>query len=257
MLFSQEHEIAKVQTDSSDSAEQNIQQNDTTWSFVLKKRLLRQPTLSPLRISDKQRFLNFDISPNRFRNPSEATNWDALNMPTKRLNYEMTGDYLTPLFPIVPFEKSPEDGSRLLSIHDYFLPTRQELDILEILWIHEDVMDTTIYSCLDYKMNITMALLNRLLNTMHRKGLVRRKQVSPRFEFNAFGVLIEMSPTNIRNRVYSYNSNVDRDLMRRFIDANAYLFKEDSSIVDQDRLRAAREDSTLLNDLNFKLNLPD
>ena len=80
--------------------------------------------------------------------------------------------------------------------------------------------------------------------------------VSPRNEFNLFGVLIEMSPTNRRNRIYEYRSNVDRDVMRKFIDANAFLFSEDSSIVNLKQLRAARKDSSLLRDLNVKLSKP-
>ena len=92
--------------------------------------------------------------------------------------------------------------------------------------------------------------LNQRLEVMTRKGFVSRKIVSPRNELNAFGVLIEMSPKNLRNRVYQYHTLVDRELMRSFIDANAFLFKQDSSIVNYKRLEAARKDSTLLIDLN-------
>ncbi len=95
--------------------------------------------------------------------------------------------------------------------------------------------------------------LNQLLAGMSIKGFVSRKIVSPRNEFNAFGVLIEMSSKNRRNRVYEYHTLVDRELMRSFIDANAFLFKQDSSIVNHKKLKAARNDSTLLKDLNRKI----
>ena len=161
---------------------------------------------------------------------------------------------IKPPLPLTPVEVPEKPFYRMLPLRDYTIPTRQELDILEILWLKENVMDTTIYSCLDTTMIITFADLTKLMGSMTRKGLVSRRIVSPRNEFNLFGALIEMSPTNRRNRIYEYRSNVDRDLMRRFVDANAFLFKEDSSIVNLERLREVKNDRTLLNDLNVKLS---
>jgi predicted transcriptional regulator len=156
------------------------------------------------------------------------------------------------LVPVTPINPRKENLSPL-PFRNYVIPTRSELDVLEIIWTKENVQDTTIYSCLDTTLNIMMIELNQLLERMTRKGFVSRKIVSPRNEFNAFGVLIEMSSTNRRNRVYEYKTLVDRDLMRSFIDANAFLFKQDSSIVNHRRLEAARNDSTLLKDLNKKI----
>ena len=220
------------------------------------KTQLRRPTMPRLRISEKQKKFSVDVSSDDFVDPAEATNWDALNMPTTRTDYEIRTDYFPPLVPIPPIVSPQKDSQKLLSIHEYIMPTRQELDILEILWLKENVMDTTIYSCLDMTLNTTMEDLNHLLNEMIRKNMVSRKQVSPRHEFNAFGILIEMSPQNRKNKVYSYHSNIDRELMKRFIDANAYLFKEDSSIVNRKQLEAARRDTALLRDLNTKIHLP-
>jgi len=209
-----------------------------------------------MRMSEDQKKMSFEIDQQHYQDPAEATNWDAANMPTKRTDYEITKEYFPPLVPITPLEVPPKGIYDPLAIQDYVVPTRQELDILEVLWLKEDVMDTTLYSCLDTTLSITMEDLNRLLEKMNRKKIVSRYQVSPRFEFNAFGVMIEMSPTNRRNKVYAYQSNVDRDLMKKFIDANAYLFKEDSSIVNQKQLKAARKDNMLLKELNTKIHTP-
>jgi hypothetical protein len=233
-----------------------VDSNATDFSIMFhKKPYFKQPTLPPLRISDKQKNFNIKVNKQDFWDHSQNTNWDALNMPTNRLDYEINREYLRPLIPITPLEV-PQKVYNPLTINEIVIPTRQELDILEVLWLKEDVTDITIYSCLDTTLNITMEDLNKLLSKMERKGFVRRKIVSPRLEFNAFGIMIEMSLKNRRNRVYSYHSNVDRELMRRFINANAYLFKQDSSIVNQRQLQAALKDKTLLEDLNNKILQP-
>jgi predicted transcriptional regulator len=225
--------------------------------LLLKRKLtLQRPTMPPLRISEEQKRLEFSVRPEHFRTPDEITNWDALNKPANRADYEVTREYYPPMVPLTPLEVPDQEQQILNYIRDYELPSRQEMDILEILWLKEEVMDTTIYSCLDHTLNITMSDLNALLERMHRKGIVHRKQVSPRNEFNAFGVLIEMSMKNRRNKVYTYRSNVKKELMQTFIDANAYLFSRDSSIVNHRALRAARNDSTLLRDLNVQIHQP-
>ena len=225
--------------------------------LLLKRKLtLQRPTMPPLRISEEQKRLDFTIRPDHFRTPDEITNWDALNKPAERADYEVTREYFPPLVPLTPLEVPDQEQQIMNYIRDYELPSRQEMDILEILWLKEEVMDTTIYSCLDHTLNITMSDLNALLERMHRKGIVHRKQVSPRNEFNAFGILIEMSMKNRRNKVFTYRSNVKKDLMQTFIDANAYLFSQDSSIVDRKALSAARNDSTLLRDLNVQIHQP-
>ncbi|MBN1154667.1 hypothetical protein JXB12_07065 [candidate division KSB1 bacterium] len=214
---------------------------------------LRRPTLPPMHIRSSK---SFDIRMNSvspFNDPQQSTNWDALLMPTTRYDYELTNEYLQPMINVTPLIIPENTIIKPLSIFDYSIPTRQELDVLQLLWLKQDVCDTTIYSCLDTTLNMTMEDLNGLLEKMTRKGFLQRELVSPRNEFNAFGVLIEMSSLNRHNRVYSYKTNIDRDLMRKFVDANAYLFREDSTIVRQKHLQAARHDSTLLRDLNKKI----
>jgi len=229
---------------------------DTTQaSIVLKKKTpLLMPTMPQLpRMTEDKKSIHFDISRQyKAARPEEMTNYDALNKPPDRYDYPLQPESTPLLVPVTPINPQKEI-SQPLPFRNYIIPTRAELDILEILWAKEDVQDTTIYSCLDTVMNITMMDLNQLLERMTQKGFVSRKIVSPRNEFNAFGVLIEMSPQNRRNRVYEYKTLVDRDLMRSFIDANAFLFKQDSSIVNHKRLEAARNDSTLLKDLNRKI----
>lgn len=225
--------------------------------MILKKPYkLKQPTMPPLpALSEKSSPFQLNFRRDyQARHPESSTNWDALNKPG---SYKYMSPYrqpvLKPNIPITPLEVEKKPFYQSLPLDRYILPTRRELDILEILWAKENVMDTTIYSCLDTTMNITFEDLNKLLAKMANRGLVNRRIVSPRNEFNMFGVLIEMSPTNRRNRVYEYRSNVDRDLMRRFVDANLYLIRKDSLNRKQSNLRVSARDSTLLKDLNEKL----
>ncbi len=229
---------------------------DTTKaSIVLKKKTpLLMPTMQPFpRMKEDKKSIHLDISRQyKAAHPEELTNYDALNKPPDRYDYPLQREAPPMLVPVTPINP-PKEILKPLPFRNYIIPSRAELGILEILWAKEDVQDTTIYSCLDTVMNITMMDLNQLLEGMTRKGFVSRKIVSPRNEFNAFGVLIEMSSKNRRNRVYEYHTLVDRELMRSFIDANAFLFKQDSSIVNHKKLKAARNDSTLLKDLNRKI----
>ncbi len=251
-LYGQEPDSVTAEKDSSLISKKSIVLKD--------KKPLKQPTMPPLpTLGEKKRSIHLDFRKNyNAKHPDAATNYDALNKPGsykyEPLYREMI---IKPPLPITPLEVPAKPFYNPLPIRDYVIPTRQELDILEVLWTKENVMDTTIYSCLDTTMNVTFEDLNKLLEAMTKKDLVSRRIVSPRNEFNLFGVLIEMSPQNLRNRIYEYCSNVDREMMRRFIDANAYLFKENSSIINQKRLEAARKDSTLLHDLNVKINTPE
>jgi len=244
------------QTMDSTNVRQDTTFTDTTKASVVlnKKTPLLIPTMPQLpRMKGDKKSFSLDVSSHyRGARPEEATNWDALNKPPDRYDYPLQREAPPILVPVTPINPQKEI-LKPLPFRNYVIPTRAELDILEILWVKEEVQDTTIYSCLDTTLNITMMDLNQLLAGMTKKGFVSRKIVSPRNEFNAFGVLIEMSPKNRRNRVYEYRSLVNRNLMRTFIDANAFLFKEDSSIVNHKQLEAARNDSTLLKDLNTKI----
>ncbi|HDP99065.1 MAG TPA: hypothetical protein ENN22_07780 [bacterium] len=253
-LFAQQPDTLISSPDSSGISAQQSQ------SLVLKKKpSVMQPTMPQLpALTEKNRTIHFDLrSEYRARRPEEANNFDATNLPG---HYKYESIYRDPVFkpnlPIMPLETPEPPFHRRLALKDYVVPTRQELDILEILWAKENVMDTTLYSCLDTTMNVLFEDLNKMLAKMTQKGLVSRRIVSPRNEFNLFGRLIEMNATNRRNRIFEYRSNVDRQLMRTFVEANSYLFSEDSSIVNLKQLQAARKDSTLFDDLNVKLHQP-
>ena len=172
--------------------------------------------------------------------------------PTAKLNRTLTDEIK--IFPKPPLSleagKTPVEDP--LPLRDYILPAREEYEVLKILWLKEDVMDTTIYSCVDTTMNITMARLNLILENMTKKRLVSREQVSQRLEFNAFGVPIEMSRKNVKNRVYSYHSLVDREKLKHFIDAAHFEVSQDSGYLKQKKMKAAQEDSELLNELRYK-----
>ena len=249
--------LAQQKLDSTQVALDSLRQNLTVRSIVLKPRTnLPKPSMPQLPIlSEKESNLNFDVrSHYQATHPEEASNFDAMHRPDY---YKYQTPYRQPVIkpnvPITPLEVPEKPFYQSLPLNKYVLPTREEAEILEILWAKENVMDTTIYSSLDTTMIITFEDLNKLLDRMTAKGLVSRRIVSPRNEFNMFGVLIEMSAKNRRNRVYEYRSNVDRELMKKFVDANAYLVSKDSTLLSKKYLQAAQQDSTLLKDLNEKL----
>lgn len=256
LLLNQVSWCQQVDTTATTIDSVQISSDSLQQSVVLRpKKPLQYPSMPLLpSLKDRKQFIQFNIGQQyRATHPEEALNWDATNLPDRKNYYPEPDKNIPLLIPITPLDASQPIHFQPLPMKDYVIPTRAELDILEILWAKENVMDTTIYSCLDTTMNISMEDLNDLLESATKKKLIRRKIVSPRSEFNFFGVMIEMSPHYIRNRVYEYHSNVDRDLMRTFIDANSFLFNEDSSIIDQKLFEAVRNDSLLLKDLNNKM----
>lgn len=203
-------------------------------------------------LSDKQKKFGFRIETTRVFSDALNKNWTDVSLPANHTKYNLDYYYFRQLQPILPIAPNQGKKENPLSIYRYNLPDRREFEILELLWAKENVTDTTLYSCLDTTMHVTFGQLNRILAEMVKKKLVSRKIVSPRNEFNLYGVMIEMSIKNRRNRVYEYHSRVDREMMKKFIDANAYLFKSDSSIVNIKQLHAALTDSSLLYDLDRK-----
>lgn len=176
------------------------------------------------------------------------------NLTPSQSHYKNSAMEEIRIFPKIQFDpaKPPLPEHKELKNKDYILPSHEEYQVLKILWLKEDVMDTTIYTCVDTSLNLTMSILNGILETMHKKRLVTRKQVTPRFEFNAFGVPIEMSRKNLKNKVYIYHSSVDQTKLKHFINAAAYEVSQDSSRLKKSDLRATRQDATLLNELNKK-----
>jgi hypothetical protein len=234
------------------------QEEDTSRTAILKKSadtLVKEDSVKSLPQITMPRYRMAPIKQQKFRlEVSNRTRAGDIKYedPTAKLNDDVRDEIK--IFPRPPLSleagKIPVDEP--LPIREYVLPTREEYEVLKILWLKENVMDTTIYSCIDTSVNLTMSLLNDILARMTGKRLVSREQVSPRLEFNAFGVPIEMSPKNIRNRVYAYHSLVDREKLQHFIDAAHYEVSQDSGVLKQKRLKSAQKDSTLLNDLRIR-----
>ncbi|HDL18727.1 MAG TPA: hypothetical protein ENH29_06710 [Bacteroidetes bacterium] len=230
---------------------------DSTKSFLHFKQPVYKgipPITMPLySLSDRQKRFGFSIGVERVYSDALNKNWTEVTLPANHTKYNLDYYYFRRLQPLLPIIPAPGKKENPLSIYKYNLPNRHEFEIMELLWGKEDVTDTTLYSCLDTTMHVTFGQLNRILATMVKKKLVSRKIVSPRNEFNLYGVMIEMSMKNRRNRVYEYQSRVNKKMMKKFIDANAYLFKSGSSIVNIKQLHAALHDSSLLYDLERKI----
>ena len=234
------------------------QSRDTSRAAILKKAsdsLVKEDSAKSLPQMTMPRYRTAPMKQQTFRlEMSNRTRAGDIKYedPTAKLNRTLTDEIK--IFPKPPLSleagKTPVEDP--LPLRDYILPAREEYEVLKILWLKEDVMDTTIYSCVDTTMNITMARLNLILENMTKKRLVSREQVSQRLEFNAFGVPIEMSRKNVKNRVYSYHSLVDREKLKHFIDAAHFEVSQDSGYLKQKKMKAAQEDSELLNELRYK-----
>ncbi len=253
--------VVKPDTTKQDSSQQNIQQankNSETATILLQRQSRRKlPGMAPMRMSDGQNKQTFKINTNPFANPRDMLDYDAHHLPPSQMENSIIVNRGEPSLFMPPLDLKPEDVHKPLPYEKYVLPTLQELDILKILWDKGDLADTTIYLNLDstYK---TMEDVNRLLNVMRDKGMLSRQQMSPANELTV-GVLllstkIEMSQMNRLNRVYQYHSRIEKDLMQKFIRTYALRANEDSSVVDHPKLKAAQHDSTLLEELNYRIH---
>ena len=217
-----------------------------------------------------QRKSGFRISPDSVKTPSEIT-MPMFRMSTKEKKFDFSV-HASPQRGVTTWRKSDTQhlnpqNYRMFKIEKkkskinldnghYILPTRQEYEVLKVLWARDGMLDTSIYASVDSSTNTSMMLLNKILENMARKGLVSREMVSARFEFNAFGVPIEMSELNRKNRIFAYRSLVDKTRLKYFINAKHYEVTQDSSVLKKENLKAVRNDSTLLNDLNSKVLSP-
>lgn len=102
-----------------------------------------------------------------------------------------------------------------------FVPNEAELDILETLW-ESNATDQQIYAALDTSIRLTAEDLNGVMKKLEKKGLVKRKLVSPRNEFTFPVGKVEMSAKNRRNRVYLYESRIDSRDVVRYLQAVLY-----------------------------------
>ncbi len=104
-----------------------------------------------------------------------------------------------------------------------FVPSHNELAVLKTIWEKGSVTDQEIYAQLDTSIKLTAVDVNALLKGLETKGVLTSEIISPRDEwtFNTplGGVGVEKSAQNRRNRVYRYQSRIDRKHMIRFLQA--------------------------------------
>lgn len=102
------------------------------------------------------------------------------------------------------------------------IPSDLEIEVMKVLWQQPEVTTSTIYAQLD-SIQLTAVDLQRVLDAMAERGLLERRQISPRHEFTILGVIpIEMSAQNRKNREYLYRPQVSRQTMLTFLDATAF-----------------------------------
>jgi predicted transcriptional regulator len=105
------------------------------------------------------------------------------------------------------------------------IPSELEIDVLKILWKENAATSSEIYAQLD-SIRMTAADLQQALTIMTQRGLVARRQISPRNEFTLFGAAtIEMSGINRKNREYLYRPKISRQTMLTFLDATAFSYR--------------------------------
>jgi predicted transcriptional regulator len=102
------------------------------------------------------------------------------------------------------------------------IPSELEIDIMKVLWQKQEATGSAIYAQID-SAQLTAVDLQRVLDAMTERGLLERRQISPRHEFTILGAIpIEMSAKNRKNREYFYRPQVTRQTMLTFLDAAAF-----------------------------------
>jgi predicted transcriptional regulator len=102
------------------------------------------------------------------------------------------------------------------------IPSEFEIDVMKVLWQKQEATTSTIYAQLD-STRLTAVDLQRALDAMAERGLLERRQISPRHEFTILGAIpIEMSAKNRKNREFLYRPQVTRQTMLAFLDATAF-----------------------------------
>jgi len=105
-----------------------------------------------------------------------------------------------------------------------FIPTKAEIHILSYLWETTTAADIDIYTAMDSSFHVSAEDLNRILEVLTEKRLLRRKLISPRNELTLpFGGAVEMSAQNRRNRMYEYTCHVTMEQVLCYL--NAVLFE--------------------------------
>ncbi len=104
-----------------------------------------------------------------------------------------------------------------------FVPSHDELAVLKTIWEKGSITDQEVYARLDTSVKLTAVDVNALLKGLEAKGVLTSELISPRDEFTfntpLGGVAVEKSAQNRRNRVYRYQSRIDRKHMIRYLQA--------------------------------------
>ncbi len=107
-----------------------------------------------------------------------------------------------------------------------FIPTKSQLVAFNKIWEKGEATDQEIFAALDTTIKTTALDLNSELARLENKGILSRKIVSPQQLFMIMTPLgaqgIEMSPTNLRNRIYEYKMHIPKDQVVRFLNAALY-----------------------------------
>lgn len=102
------------------------------------------------------------------------------------------------------------------------IPSELEIDIMKVLWQKQEATGSAIYAQIS-SAQLTAVDLQRVLDAMTERGLLERRQISPRHEFTILGTfVIEESKLNRKNREYIYRPQVTRQTMLTFLDATAF-----------------------------------
>ena len=106
-----------------------------------------------------------------------------------------------------------------------FVPTRAEIEALSLIWDEGQITDQSIYAKMDTSIKLSAEDMNKVLDSLTERGLLKRKIVSPQYKVMLFITEVEVSPKNIRNRIYEYEPLVTRGEMQRFLNALYYQVK--------------------------------
>jgi len=103
------------------------------------------------------------------------------------------------------------------------IPSETEIEVLNVLWKKTTATSSEIYAKLDSTNKLTAADLQQTLAVMTERGLLDRRQISPRHGLTILGVFtIEESALNRKNREFIYHPRVARRTMLSFLDATAF-----------------------------------
>jgi hypothetical protein len=115
-----------------------------------------------------------------------------------------------------------------------FIPSKSELDVLNFVWAKEKATQLDIYSSLDTSNTLSAVELDDVLERMVSKRLLKREIISPqclmKIPLPIGTFFVEEKLQNMLNRIYLYESIVDREEMMRFLNAVLYQVQSGSEI---------------------------